>query len=86
MPSCTRINLRAIDFRNISGGNENKGLYIPTNLYTGIEVVLACPYTILHLQWFCYNMDLLFTDMNANCACEIHTGTPVLQMMLHCLI
>ena len=24
--------------------------------------------------------------MNANCACEIHIGTPVLQMMLHCLI
>ena len=24
--------------------------------------------------------------MNANCACEIHTGTPVLHMMLHCLI
>ena len=24
--------------------------------------------------------------MNANCACEIHTGTPVLQMMIHCLI
>ena len=24
--------------------------------------------------------------MNAKCACEIHNGTPVLQMMLHCLI
>ena len=24
--------------------------------------------------------------MNAKCACEIHTGTPILQMMLHCLI
>ena len=26
-----------------------------------------------------------FTDMNAECDCEIHTGTPILQMMLHCL-
>ena len=24
--------------------------------------------------------------MNAKCACEIHTGTPIFQMMLHCLI
>ena len=24
--------------------------------------------------------------MNAKCACEIHTGTPVFQMMLHCLV
>ena len=24
--------------------------------------------------------------MNAKCTCEIHTGTPILQMMLHCLI
>ena len=24
--------------------------------------------------------------MSANCACEIHTGTPVLHMMLHCFI
>ena len=24
--------------------------------------------------------------MNAKCVCEIHTGTPVFQMMLHCLI
>ena len=24
--------------------------------------------------------------MNAECPCEIHTGTPILQMMLHCLI
>ena len=24
--------------------------------------------------------------MNARCACEIHTGTPVFQMMLHCLV
>ena len=23
--------------------------------------------------------------MNAECVCEIHTGTPILQMMLHCL-
>ena len=26
------------------------------------------------------------TDINAKCACEIHTGKPVFQMMLHCLI
>ena len=24
--------------------------------------------------------------MNSECACEMHTGTPILQMMLHCLI
>ena len=24
--------------------------------------------------------------MNAECTCEIHTGTPILQMMLHCFI
>jgi len=27
-----------------------------------------------------------FTDMNANCACRLHKGTPVSQLMLHCLI
>ena len=29
---------------------------------------------------------VFFTDMNAKCTCEIHTGTPVFQMMLHCLV
>ena len=24
--------------------------------------------------------------MNPECVCEMHTGTPILQMMLHCLI
>ena len=27
-----------------------------------------------------------FTDMNATCACMKHTGTPLLQTMLHCLV
>ena len=27
-----------------------------------------------------------FPGMNATCACEKHTGAPILQMMLHCLV
>ena len=27
-----------------------------------------------------------FTGINAICTCQVHTGTPVLQIMLHCLI
>ena len=32
------------------------------------------------------NCLLVFTGMNAKCACVKHTGTPILQMMLHCFI
>ena len=44
-----------------------------------VHVVLSRPLVLTEIIY-------LFVDMNAKCACVKHTGTPILQMMLHCFI